>query len=66
VVPDEVSRHDTLANRMRSPFDEQVQRPVRPVALLLFSSGLCAQVYQIAWLRELRLVFGVTRTMRAP
>ena len=27
---------------------------------LLFGSGLCALVYQIAWLRELRLVFGAS------
>ena len=25
---------------------------------LLFCSGLCALIYQVAWLRELRLVFG--------
>ncbi|MBW2453991.1 MAG: fused MFS/spermidine synthase [Deltaproteobacteria bacterium] len=30
------------------------------VALLLFCSGLCALVYQVAWLRELRLVFGAS------
>lgn len=28
------------------------------VAALLFGSGLCALVYQVAWLRELRLIFG--------
>jgi spermidine synthase len=28
------------------------------IALLLFGSGFCALVYQMAWLRELRLVFG--------
>ncbi len=27
-------------------------------ALLLFGSGACALVYQVAWARELRLVFG--------
>ena len=27
---------------------------------LLFLSGFCALVYQVAWLRELRLVFGVS------
>ena len=32
------------------------------VALLLFTSGACALVYQVAWLRMLRLVFG-TSTM---
>src|SRR4051794_28416098 len=32
--------------------------PVYRVAGLLFGSGLCALIYQVAWLRELRLVFG--------
>ncbi|MGE0454943.1 MAG: fused MFS/spermidine synthase [Vicinamibacteria bacterium] len=32
----------------------------RHVAPLLFGSGLCALVYQIAWLREFRLVFGAS------
>jgi spermidine synthase len=35
-----------------------VTRRVFGVALLLFGSGLTALVYQVAWLRELRLVFG--------
>ena len=30
------------------------------IALLLFGSGACALVYQVAWLRELRLVFGAS------
>ncbi len=36
-----------------------VRRPLA-VAALLFISGFCALVYQIAWLRELRLVFGAS------
>lgn len=28
--------------------------------MLLFGSGLCALIYQVAWLRELRLVFGAS------
>jgi len=32
----------------------------RHVAPLLFGSGLCALVYQIAWLREFRLIFGAS------
>ncbi|MEM7349256.1 MAG: fused MFS/spermidine synthase [Acidobacteriota bacterium] len=35
------------------------------VALLLFGSGFCALVYQIAWLRLLRLVFGASTTASA-
>src|SRR5258706_1190424 len=38
---------------------------VRPVALLLFLSGLCALVYQVAWVRELRLVFGASTAASA-
>lgn len=35
-------------------------RPHRAIAGLLFGSGLCALIYQVAWLRELRLVFGAS------
>ena len=35
------------------------------VALLLFGSGLCALMYQIVWLRELRLVFGASTAAHA-
>ncbi|MBL8607316.1 MAG: spermidine synthase, partial [Myxococcales bacterium] len=38
---------------------------MRRVAPLLFFSGLCALVYQVAWLRELRLVFGVSTAASA-
>ena len=34
-------------------------------ALLLFGSGLCALVYEIAWLREFRLVFGASTAANA-
>lgn len=34
--------------------------PPTTVALLVFFSGLCALVYQVTWLRELRLVFGAS------
>ena len=35
------------------------------VALLLAGSGFCALVYQIAWMRELRLIFGGTTAASA-
>jgi len=35
------------------------------VALLLFGSGFCALVYQVAWLRELRLIFGASTAASA-
>lgn len=35
------------------------------VAALLFVSGCCALVYQVAWLREFRLVFGGSTTATA-
>src|SRR5437763_1200570 len=35
------------------------------VALLLASSGFCALVYEVAWLRMLRLVFGVSTAASA-
>src|SRR5436853_6079757 len=37
----------------------------RLVALLLFGSGFCALIYQTAWLREFRLVFGVSTAATA-
>jgi predicted membrane-bound spermidine synthase len=33
---------------------------VGPVASLLFTSGMCALVFQVAWFREFRLVFGAS------
>ncbi|MBI4954422.1 MAG: fused MFS/spermidine synthase [Myxococcales bacterium] len=35
-------------------------RPSYRVAALLFFSGMCALIYQVAWLRELRLIFGAS------
>ena len=32
----------------------------RRVSVLVFGSGFCALVYQVTWLRELRLVFGAS------
>lgn len=38
---------------------------VARVALLLFASGLCALVYQTAWLRMFRLIFGASTAASA-
>src|SRR5258708_22766674 len=35
------------------------------VAALLFGSGFCALVYQVAWMREFRLVFGASTAATA-
>ena len=40
-------------------------RPVARVAPLVFVSGACALVYQMAWVRELRLVFGASTAASA-
>jgi hypothetical protein len=37
-----------------------MKRRLLRVALLLFGSGMTALIYQVAWMRELRLVFGVS------
>jgi spermidine synthase len=37
----------------------------RRVAALVFASGFCALVYQIGWLRELRLIFGASTAASA-
>jgi spermidine synthase len=42
-----------------------MKTPLSKVAPLLFASGLCALVYQSAWLRELRLVFGASTAASA-
>ncbi|HWP64832.1 MAG TPA: fused MFS/spermidine synthase, partial [Candidatus Limnocylindria bacterium] len=34
--------------------------PLWRIAALLFGSGACALIYQVAWLREMRLVFGAS------
>ncbi|MDF1660710.1 MAG: fused MFS/spermidine synthase [Planctomycetota bacterium] len=39
-------------------------RPAR-IACLLFGSGLCALIYQVAWLREMRLIFGASHSASA-
>jgi spermidine synthase len=39
--------------------------PTWRVAALLFGSGCCALVYQIAWVREFRLIFGATTAASA-
>ena len=36
-----------------------------PVGLLLFGSGLAALVYQVAWIREFRLIFGASTAATA-
>src|ERR687894_859543 len=35
------------------------------VALLLYGSGTCALIYQMAWLREFRLIFGASTAASA-
>src|SRR5215470_11140372 len=42
-----------------------MNRSTARVAPLLFGSGLCALVYEIAWLREFRLVFGASTSANA-
>jgi len=38
---------------------------ILPVALMLLVSGGCALVFQVVWIRELRLVFGATTASSA-
>jgi spermidine synthase len=38
---------------------------VGKVAALLFGSGTCALIYQVAWLREMRLIFGASTAASA-
>jgi spermidine synthase len=48
-----------------SVYCRSVNFRVARVAPLLFFSGACALVYQIAWLRELRLIFGASTAASA-
>jgi MFS family permease len=47
-----------VATKSHSPSDRQMQLAV--VALLVFASGCAALVFQVGWMRELRLIFGAT------
>lgn len=49
----------------RSPERRDGPVPVATMTALLFASGTCALVYQIAWLREMRLVFGASTAASA-
>jgi predicted membrane-bound spermidine synthase len=40
-------------------------KSLRAVICLLFASGMCALVYQLTWLRELRLIFGTSTAASA-
>lgn len=54
------------ANRLRATMSAlPAPRRAPRIALLLFLSGFCALIYQVAWLRELRLVFGASTPANA-
>ncbi len=42
-----------------------VDRATLTLVCLVFVSGFCALVYQVVWMRELRLIFGATTTASA-
>src|SRR6187397_2919192 len=42
-----------------------MRSPTWRVACLLFASGFCALVYQVAWLRDFRLIFGASTAASA-
>jgi hypothetical protein len=49
-----------FATLRRSEYHSAMPSRAARVAPLLFFSGICALIYQVAWLRELRLVFGAS------
>lgn len=55
----------TTDDRSSIPVSGVRPAPALTVALLLLASGLCALVYQIAWLRLLRLTFGASTAASA-
>src|SRR5213596_146378 len=56
--------HAARAERVGAPRASEAREPASPrlgvVAALVFCSGACGLVYQTAWLRDLRLVFGAS------
>lgn len=42
-----------------------MSRPLRPALVLAVLSGMCALVYQMAWIRELKLIFGFSTAASA-
>ena len=60
------TRAQRPARELRFP-GEPMKPAVRhsQVAALLFCSGLCALIYQTAWLREFRLIFGASTAASA-
>src|SRR5207245_2911839 len=63
------ARRDAARGGARDRQGEPAVPPTGPgpplVALLLVGSGFCALVYEVAWLRMLRLVFGVSTAASA-
>lgn len=49
---------------MKDPLSEQPAPPLM-LSLMLLVSGSCALVFQVVWIRELRLVFGATTASSA-
>jgi spermidine synthase len=52
------------ASWIAAPMSRRALSPWR-VGLILFASGLAALVYQVAWMREFRLVFGASTAANA-
>src|SRR5713101_2283952 len=55
----------SMVNSAVLPSPISMNRRLLGVALLLFGSGLTALIYQIAWMRELRLIFGFSTAASA-
>src|SRR5687767_784060 len=51
---------DVIDNGLDSRSSIVADVPFAIVALLVFASGCAALVFQVAWMRELRLIFGAT------
>src|SRR5438552_7367415 len=55
----------TRPNNSTSATELSVPVRTRLIVLLLFGSGFCALIYQTAWLREFRLIFGASTAASA-
>ncbi len=66
--PDATALEEAEARALDAYAEEVARAPharLGYVAPLLFGSGMCALVYQVAWLREMRLIFGASTAATA-
>jgi hypothetical protein len=64
-LPAIINRQSSIDNSRCGSFGNPMKGRLLRVALLLFGSGMTALIYQVAWMRELRLIFGFSTAASA-